>query len=206
MAFSHPRAGYSLIAIGRLVERKGLEFLVRALATLPKDIILYIIGDGPLEASLKALGNEHALDGRLRMLGYVPREEVYAYLWSADCFVLSSLHEGLGIVVQEAMYAGLPIVATTNGGQVDLIQNYRNGILVAPGKVEPLANAIQELYDNPTLARSLSINNRRDIEEYFMSINAGKYISLFESLATNRSATVTEIKQVLPVQSPSDLD
>jgi glycosyltransferase involved in cell wall biosynthesis len=199
------RGSYALIAIGRLVERKGFEFLIRALAKLPEDIVLYIIGDGPMEASLKTLGNDIGLNGRLRILGYVPREEVYAYLRSADCFVLSSLHEGLGIVVQEAMYSGLPIVSTTNGGQVDLIKNYRNGILVDPGKVEPLADAICELYNNPKLARNMADNNRRDIEEYFMSVNAGRYISLFESLIANCPAT-RDVKQVLPAQSRSELD
>jgi glycosyltransferase involved in cell wall biosynthesis len=197
---------YSLIAIGRLVERKGFEYLIRAMAKLPEDIVLDIIGDGPLEAALRALGNEHDLNGRVRLLGYVPREKVYAHLQSADCFVLSSLHEGLGIVVQEAMYAGLPIVSTSNGGQVDLIENYRNGILVNPGEVEPLADAIRELYTNRDLARAVARNNRKDIEQYFMSVNAQKYIGLFEALARNGSTPFSEVEPILPVQSPSDLD
>ncbi len=197
---------YSLIAVGRLVERKGFEFLIRAMAKLPEDIILYIIGDGPLERPLRALGNEQHLNGRLRLLGYVPREDVHAYLRSADCFVLSSLHEGLGIVVQEAMYAGLPIVSTNNGGQVDLIENYRNGILVNPGEADALASAIKELYTNKDLARAVALNNGQDIKRYFMSVNAQEYINLFEALASNSSRHFADIKTVLPVQSPSDLD
>jgi L-malate glycosyltransferase len=197
---------YSLIAIGRLVERKGFEFLIRAMAKLPEDIVLYIIGDGPLEASLRALGNEQNLNGRVRLVGYVSREEVYAHLRSADCFVLSSLHEGLGIVVQEAMYAGLPIVSTSNGGQVDLIENYRNGILVKPGEVEPLAAAIRELYADRNLARAFARNNRNDIEQYFMSVNAQKYMSLFEAAARSRSKHFAGAEAVVHVESPSDLD
>lgn len=197
---------YSLIAIGRLVERKGFEFLIRAMAKLPEDIILYIIGDGPLEASLRALVNEKNLNGRVRLVGYLPREQVYAYLRSADCFVLSSLHEGLGIVVQEAMYAGLPIVSTDNGGQVDLIKNYRNGILVRPGEVEPLAVAIRELSTNKDLAKATALNNRNDIQEYFMSVNAQKYINLFEAAASNGCKHFAGVEAIVQVQSPSDLD
>jgi L-malate glycosyltransferase len=200
------RGKYSLIAIGRLVERKGFEFLIRAMARLPEDIVLYIIGDGPLEASLRAVGNEQNLNGRVRLVGYLPREEVYAYLRSADCFVLPSLHEGLGIVVQEAMYAGLPIVSTSSGGQVDLIENYRNGILVKPGEVEALALAIRELYANRDLARAVALNNRNDIKQYFMSVNAQKYTNLFESAASNGSKHFAGLEPVVQVQSPPDLD
>jgi glycosyltransferase involved in cell wall biosynthesis len=196
---------YSLIAIGRLVERKGFEFLIRALAELPEDVVLNIIGDGPLEESLRVLGNQHNLNGRLRLLGYLPREKVYGYLRSSDCFVLSSLHEGLGIVVQEAMYAGLPIVSTDNGGQIDLIENYRNGILVKPGKVEALARAIGELFLNGDLARTLALNNQNDIKKYFMSVNAQKYINVFEA-AARKAPVVTDMDAVISAQSPADLD
>lgn len=197
---------YSLIAIGRLVERKGFEFLIRALAELPEDVVLNIIGDGPLEGSLRALGNEHNLNGRLCLLGYLPREKVYGYLRSGNCFVLSSLHEGLGIVVQEAMYAGLPIVATNQGGQVDLIENYRNGVLIKPGEVEPLAAAIKELYDNRDLARTLALNNRHDIKKHFMSANSQKYISLFKDVSSTTTEALSDMEKVVPVQSPADLD
>lgn len=73
--------------------------------------------------------------------------------------MLSSRHEGLGIVVQEAMDAGLPIVATNEGGQVDLIQEGRNGILVKPEEPRALADAVCQMRDNPALADSMSRNN-----------------------------------------------
>ena len=199
-----PKGKYCLIAIGRLVERKGFEFLIRAMVELPDDIILYIIGDGPLETSLRALGDVCRLNGRLRLMGYVPREKICAYLRSVDCFVLSSLHEGLGIVVQEAMYAGLPIVSTSDGGQVDLIENHRNGILVRPGDVKSLVTAIRELYDNRDLAQALAINNRTDIKEYLMSVNAQKYIKLFEAAANNGSKHIARVGAIAHPESSSN--
>ncbi|MGH7797320.1 MAG: glycosyltransferase family 4 protein [Candidatus Binatia bacterium] len=172
---------YHLVAIGRLVERKGFQYLIKALASLPENVVLSLIGDGPLEADLSKLAAECNLNGRLRMTGYVPRRKIYSYLQSADCFVLSSLHEGLGIVIQEAMYAGLPIVSTDNGGQVDIIENYRNGILVKPRESEPLAVAIKEIYENTELAETMKRNNRADIKRHYMTANAQTYIELFET-------------------------
>jgi glycosyltransferase involved in cell wall biosynthesis len=171
---------YHLVAVGRLVERKGFEYLLKAMSTLPEDIVLHLIGDGPLETRLRRLADEYRLNGRLQMTGYVPREQIYSYLRFADCFVLSSLHEGLGIVVQEAMYAGLPIVSTDHGGQADMIENYRNGILVKPRQADSLSAAIMEIYANRNLAQALRLNNREDIKRHYMSANADVYIELFQ--------------------------
>lgn len=173
---------YYIIAVGRLVKRKGFEYLIRSMKLLPSDIILLIIGDGPMELELKNLTTENNLDDRVIFVGYKTREEIYEYLQNADCFVLSSLHEGLGIVVQEAMYAGLPIVSTNDGGQTDLIKDPRNGILVEPGNVEMLAAAIYKFYSDRRLREVVGENNKEDIKNYYMSTNSEIYINLFKEL------------------------
>jgi glycosyltransferase involved in cell wall biosynthesis len=173
---------YYLVSVGRLVERKGFDHLIRAVAELPPDIHLLIVGDGPLESSLRDLAARTGVDDRVTMLGYVPRDGIWTYLAAADCYVLSSIHEGLGIVVQEAMHAGLPIVATDNGGQVDLVRQERNGLLVPPADPGSLAAAIRRLHADRGLAASMSRNNRRDLERLYMSSNAGEYIELFRSM------------------------
>jgi glycosyltransferase involved in cell wall biosynthesis len=97
----------------------------------------------------------------------------------SDCFVLSSLHEGLGIVVQEAMCAGLPIVSSDNGGQVDLIHNGRNGVLVRPMDSQALSSAIKEIYSHPDTANEMGRNNKNDIIRCYMPVNREEYINLF---------------------------
>jgi glycosyltransferase involved in cell wall biosynthesis len=149
---------------------------------LPSEIILHIVGDGPMEDELKNLTVENGLSDRVIFLGYRTREEIYEYLQKADCFVLSSLHEGLGIVVQEAMYAGLPIVSTNNGGQTDLIKRPRNGLLVEPNDIEKLANAIHKFYSDRDLAEVVGKNNKEDIKNYYMTVNCELYIDLFKEL------------------------
>jgi glycosyltransferase involved in cell wall biosynthesis len=170
---------YYLIAVGRLVKRKGFEYLIESLKDLPTKIQLLIIGDGPLEKELRNTAMRAEVSGRVFLLGYQTRERIWEYLQVSDCFVLSSLHEGLGIVVQEAMCAGLPIVASDNGGQVDLIHNGRNGVLVKPKDSHALSSAIKEIYSHPDTAKEMGRNNMNDIKRCDISNNCEEYIKLF---------------------------
>ena len=174
---------YYLIAIGRLVRRKGFGYLIEAVRRLPEDVELLLIGDGPLEDRLRSEARRRGVEERIHLLGYQSSPRVYGYLLQADCFVLSSLHEGLGIVVQEAMWAGLPIVATNNGGQVDLVEDGRNGILVRPGDTTGLTEAVLSLYENPGIAARMAEANRSDIRDYHVDSNSEQYLDRFRTLA-----------------------
>jgi len=174
---------YRLVAVGRLIPRKGFEYLIRAMARLPENIVVNIVGDGPLEKHLRTIADENNLNGRVNFTGYVPRERINRYLLNANCFVLPSLHEGLGIVVQEAMQAGLPIVSTDNGGQIDLIKHLRNAILIAPRDVDGLTAGIMRFYTDRKLANSVRRNNRQDIKKHYIEANCEKYIGIFAELA-----------------------
>jgi L-malate glycosyltransferase len=175
---------YYLIAVGRLVKRKGFEYLLRSLRDLPTGIHLLLVGDGPEERELREVAAQAGVSERVSFLGYQTRERILEYLQAADCFVLSSLHEGLGIVVQEAMSAGLPVVATDNGGQVDLIRDGRNGILVKPMDSTALASAIERIYSDRDKAAEMGRNNRKDIGRFYMPANCLEYIRIFREGAT----------------------
>ena len=170
---------YRLISVGRLIKRKGFAFLIEALPRLPQDVELLLVGDGPLEAELKQVAARMGVTNRIAWLGYRSREEIYQYLQEAQCFVLPSLHEGLGIVVQEAMYAGLPVVATNNGGQVDLIKNGHNGLLVEPGNVDALVRAINALYHDRKSAQAMARRNKLEIKDYSVEHNCLRYLDVF---------------------------
>lgn len=182
-------AKFHVIAVGRLVPRKGFEYLIRAIALLPEDVVLVLIGDGPLEAELRRITREEGVAARVRILGFRTRREIYRYFHGSDCFVLPSLHEGLGIVVQEAMDCGLPVVATDTGGQRDLVVPERNGILVKPADPHALAEAILRIHDDPNLADHLGRNNLADIRKFYGGEKARLYLELFDELM---SETATE--------------
>jgi glycosyltransferase involved in cell wall biosynthesis len=180
---------YYLIAVGRLVRRKGFEYLIHSLELLPATVHLIIIGDGPMEKYLQEVARTNRVSDRVIFAGYVSRDRIYEYLQNADCFVLPSLHEGLGIVVQEAMYAGLPIVCTNNGGQTDLVKEPRNGLLIQAGDVEMLATAITRLYEGRELRKEVGENNKEDIKKYYITVNCEEYVRVFEEL-TGEAASV----------------
>ena len=90
--------------------------------------------------------------------------EKYRRLLASDCYVLSSHHEGFGIVLQEAMCAGLPIVATAHGGQRDVVQDGANALLVESNEPPVLAAAVHRLLADPALREAMSARNREKVQ------------------------------------------
>lgn len=169
-----------LIGVGRLVKRKGFEYLIKSLKLLNEDVECLIIGDGPEKENLQQLAVNLGLKQRVNLLGYLSEEEKkFQYLAAADIFVLSSLHEGFGIVLQEAMQVGLPIIATDNGGQVDLIRNGKNGFLIKFGNKYMLIHEIKKIFNDQKLKESIKYNNLLKIKEFETDIICNKYINSF---------------------------
>jgi glycosyltransferase involved in cell wall biosynthesis len=137
-----------LISVGRLVERKGYKYLIEAVSMIEdEDVEALIIGSGPLKQELEQKAEELKVSDRVHLLGYVEEDKKFQYLDNSDIYVLSSIHEGFGIVLQEAMQVGLPIVATDNGGQTDLVEDGENGYLVEPKNSEALSDGIIKTVD-----------------------------------------------------------
>ncbi len=134
------------VSIGRLVKRKGYDFLIRSIAKIEnKHIHALIIGEGLEKGSLQTLSLSLGVQDRVHFLGHVHDEKKFQYLAVADVYVLSSVHEGFGIVLQEAMQVGLPIISTDHGGQVDFVKDGENGFLVKFGDEEGLVKKIEEM-------------------------------------------------------------
>lgn len=171
---------FYLISAGRVIPRKGYTWLLDAMKDLPDDIELLLLGDGPELPRLKEQARTLGIDHRVHFLGYVEsEEEKYRYYTAADMYVLSSLHEGMGIVLQEAMEFGLPIVATNHGGQVDLVTHEENGLLVPPADALLLRDAVMRLYEDPLLRKKFSDANRSRITRYYSSSIATEFLRWF---------------------------
>ncbi|MEN3541011.1 glycosyltransferase family 4 protein [Microbispora sp. ZYX-F-249] len=155
-----------VLYVGRLHEQKGVDVLLRALA-LPADppVELLVVGDGPRARELWELAERLGVAARVHMCGFVPHEEIPALLGGADPLVLPSRYEELGTVLVEAMHAGNPIVATRVGGIPDLVEDGVTGLLVPPGRPEPLAAAIRRLLDDPAKAKEMAADARRRVAE-----------------------------------------
>ena len=142
-----------VLAVGRLAAQKGFGTLLEAAAQwrgiMPKPLVV-IVGEGPLEAELKRQAVRLGLDARF--LGH--RDDVPALLAAAAVFVLPSVWEGQPLVLQEALRAAVPVVATRVGGTPELTGEDA-ALLVPPGDPRRLADAVRTVLTDPAVAARL---------------------------------------------------
>ena len=154
--------------VGRPVEAKGIFDLLEAYGRLTpelrSEIGLVFAGDGPRRAELEALARD-IYPGVVHFPGFVHRDELATYYALAECFVLPTLSDPWGLVVNEAMSCGLPVICTDVAGcAADLVKS--NGRLVEPGNVRQLAEVMEEIAGDPGLRRSMSQESANLIREY----------------------------------------
>ena len=154
-----PDAGpLRLICVGRLIERKGQRYLIEAVKRLVDeglDIELELVGIGDGQAAISSRVLELGLAGRVKLSGYVPRDEIAGHYAAAHVFVLPSYNEGMSVATLEAMAAGLPIVATRTGGTMELISDEVNGFTFEWADTETLVRFLRRLATNRALARRM---------------------------------------------------
>jgi glycosyltransferase involved in cell wall biosynthesis len=142
-----PTQACSFRALGSLVPKKGFDVLIRAFAkAFPDDpgVSLEIGGEGPEGSALDRLVTNLGLNERVRLVGPLAREEVPGWMRSGDALVVSSRVETFGVVVIEALALGLPVVATRSGGPESIVVA-ADGLLVPPGDVSALAQAMAQM-------------------------------------------------------------
>jgi glycosyltransferase involved in cell wall biosynthesis len=169
------RAGaLTVLFVGRLVERKGVRYLIEALAQLPApQARLVIVGDGPERPRLEARARELGVADRVDFRGRVGDEDLRRAYQQASAFVLPAIldargdTEGLGVVLLEAMNYGVPVIASRIGGIVDIVMDQQSGVLVPPADAAALARALQQLLADPARARALGETGRRRLAEHF---------------------------------------
>lgn len=152
-------ATMEILAVGSIVPRKGYAVLVEALAGLKKrSWRLKIAGTARGLETVKALSEQIAIAGlseHIQLLGAVPDKDLDALYEGADLFVMSSLFEGYGMVLAEALQRGLPIVTTTGGAASETVPQGA-GLKVPPGDADALRDAIEQALADPDLRKTLS--------------------------------------------------
>lgn len=169
-----------LLACGRLVEQKGYPYLLAAFAKLScqLDVELHILGTGPLLEPLTQQAAALGIADRVRFLGF--KKNPFIHMREADIFVLSSLWEGFGNVIVEAMSMGAAVISTAcPHGPDEIITDGVNGRLVPPADVEALADALLSLGLDAALRTALAEAGRRQAQTFSSELIAREYVNVF---------------------------
>lgn len=165
-----------ILAVGRLVPKKGLNDLISACALLRARGVPFrcaIVGEGPLRQALETQIREAALEGAVSLLGAMAHDRLLALYGTAQLFALSPRimedgdRDGIPNVLAEAMAAGLPVVSTRVSGIPELVDHGETGLLVGPTDPDALADAIEHLLSHPTEGQRLGAAARRKMEASF---------------------------------------
>lgn len=171
---THADGPLRICVIGRFVEKKGIEYAIRAYAShASEDVLLDIIGDGPLAGDLEALVARLGLDRFVSFLGVLPRDEVAKHLSACDILLAPSVVTRTGdresglIVAKEAAACGLPVIASMHGGLPDIVDEGSTGFLVPERDVSRLSERLGELIADRALRERMGVAARLKMEREY---------------------------------------
>lgn len=174
-----------LLTTARLVERKGIDMVIKSLSTVLKnipDLVYLIIGKGPDKNRLENLIKEKNLENKVFFIGEARHEDLNLYYNLADVFIMPSRQlsngdvEGFGIVYLEANLYGKPVIAGRSGGVPDAVEDKINGLLVNTESVEEISEAIIKLFQNQELYNSLAEKGKTRVKEKFICKDFSEFL------------------------------
>jgi glycosyltransferase involved in cell wall biosynthesis len=179
-----------ILFTGFLIQRKGVRYLLDALALLPADLQHYrtvIVGEGPEEEALRSQVAALGLHERVKFVGFRPQAEVSEWMRGAHVFVLPSLEEGQGVVLLEALASGTPIVASDVDGIRDVVVP-EVGYRVPAADPAALAAGLTQLLrgDRATWQRMSLAARQRAVEVYDWDKIAARFIELYQQLIAQK--------------------
>lgn len=166
-----------LLSVGRLIERKGFDMVIKSLPVALKnipDLVYVIVGEGPDKKRLEDLIKKNNLESKVLFAGEVKHEDLYLYYNLAEIFIMPSRQlsngdvEGFGIVYLEANLYGKPVIAGRSGGVPDAVEDGVSGLLVNPENVEEIRGAITKLFQNQELYNKLAKEGEKRVKEKFI--------------------------------------
>jgi glycosyltransferase involved in cell wall biosynthesis len=186
------KQGLKLLFLGRVGERKGAFDLIRAFAQLPEDVkdnsSLTLAGDGEVNVAV-SLAAQLGCSGQVAALGWVSARQVEDLLRDSDVLILPSRAEGMSMALIEAMSWALAVVTTNAGGAQEFLKDGRNSLLVEPGDVRGIREAIYLLFHNPQMRVSLGQAARQTVGQFSIDSYGTKLIALYEDLAGAHAAS-----------------
>lgn len=178
-----------ILSVGNLVELKGHDIAISAMASLPSDVILVIVGKGPLESELKSLADRLEVSDRVVFAGSIPNTDLRWWYSAADVLALCSSREGWANVLLESMACGTPVISTSVGGTPEIVTNPQVGRLMPRRDATALLQAFGSLMDHYPDRRAV----RQYAEKYSWAETSNRQVALFRRImATQRTASSSE--------------
>lgn len=169
-----------ILFVGRLLHGKGLSLLFAAVAELRRrglGVTVTVVGDGPARAEVESAATEH-----VRFLGSVGQDDLLGLYARADLFCLPSFAEGIPVVAMEAMAMELPVVTTRIMGIPELVEDGTHGLLVPPGRVDALTDALERVVRSPDERRAMGRAGREKVRaDYDVARSAAAMRSVLEA-------------------------
>jgi len=162
-------SGHVVVSVGRLVPWKGMGALIEAFVGVRQAIpnaTLIIIGDGPEMENLKLQSTNHKLQDCIRFTGQLSQMKVFEYVKAADVFALNTSYEGFSHQLLETMALNTPIVTTAVGGNIELIRDGENGLLVGVDDRDGIIRSLTRLLSDETYATALARKAKKDVAAF----------------------------------------
>jgi glycosyltransferase involved in cell wall biosynthesis len=178
-ALDTPEDAFVISSAGRFVNRKGMDFLIRAAARVP-NAYLWLIGEGKERDALEALAQSEGIADRTRFIGWV--DEPIHHIAACDVFGMTSRHEPLGNVVLEAWQAKVPVVATRSEGPSWYMVDGGNGVLTDIDDLDPFVAGLQKIKDDPAFGAKMVQGGSAQLDTLFSKRGiVDQYLDLFEN-------------------------
>jgi len=171
-----------LLSVGNLIELKGHDIAIKALAKLNNNERLVLVGDGPERSALQELADKHQLSERVMFAGQVPNEELAYWYSAADALLLCSSREGWANVLLESMACGTPVIATNIPGTNEVIRHNAVGRLMSRRDDEALLAAYADLFSKPIDKIAI----REYAEQFGWDVTTQAQIELFQEISRSR--------------------
>lgn len=174
-----------MLSVGRFSYKagygKGYDLLMRAAEILPDTVGLYIVGDAPTEEFINWKRTKNLK--HVHFIGFKDKRSLLNYYAAADLFVLMTRYDVWGLVINEAMAFGLPVITTTRCvAGLELIENGKNGYLIRADDVNALTNRINRILQDEPLKKSMMRNNLIKIRGYTIESMANRHMQILETL------------------------
>ncbi len=165
--FNLPEKSFVYVFVGRLIHQKAVDVLIEAFKMVDLETYLLIVGQGNNQESLMSQVSRNRLENRVLFAGV--RTDVSKILASSDCFVLPSRHEGLPLILIEALASGVPVIVSDFEAAQEVITHEKNGLVVPRENISALAEAMIRVKNDPGLRAKLSLEAKKTAVHFSIS-------------------------------------